>query len=245
MEEVNGTSYAKRWRHLAMEDRLRILAQVAEALDYAHHQGVVHRDIKPGNVLLTAADSPKLSDFGLSILIERGDDSGVIRGTPLYMSPEQTRGSQLDFRSDLYSLGVMIYESAAGVTPFTGNSASIMSQHATARPARPGRATPCDLRGPRGADPLAAGQAARRPPAVGLGGGRGAAPGDRPAGARPPGRRRRRGDGHPGGAAAASAALSTEPGRPPSLPRDGRGQRPGAAARARRGRPPCRSAPAT
>jgi serine/threonine protein kinase len=57
MEEVNGTSYAKRWRHLPLEDRLRILAQVADALDYAHHQGVVHRDVKPGNVLLTAADS--------------------------------------------------------------------------------------------------------------------------------------------------------------------------------------------
>jgi eukaryotic-like serine/threonine-protein kinase len=137
MEEVAGTSYSKRWRQLAMEDRLRILAQVAEALDYAHHQGVVHRDIKPANVLLTAADSPKLSDFGLSILVERGDDSGAIRGTPLYMSPEQTRGSQLDFRSDLYSLGVMIYESTTGAAPFAGNSMSIMAQHATTTPSPP------------------------------------------------------------------------------------------------------------
>ena len=82
MEEVNGTSYAKRWRHVPLEDRLRMLAYVADALDYAHHQGVVHRDVKPGNVLLTAADSPKLSDFGLSILAEEGDHSGVIRGRP-------------------------------------------------------------------------------------------------------------------------------------------------------------------
>ncbi len=137
MEQVDGTSYSRRWRQLPMEDRLRILAQVAEALDYAHHQGVVHRDIKPGNVLLTASDSAKLTDFGLSILIEQGDDSGIVRGTPLYMSPEQTRGSQLDFRSDLYSLGVMIYESMTGVAPFTGPSMAIMSQHATAKPAPP------------------------------------------------------------------------------------------------------------
>jgi eukaryotic-like serine/threonine-protein kinase len=137
MEEVNGTSYSKRWRHLAMEERLRVLAQVAEALDYAHHQGVVHRDIKPGNVLLTAADSPKLSDFGLSILAEQGDDSGIIRGTPLYMSPEQTRGVALDFRSDLYSLGVMIYESTTGTAPFGGTSTSIMSQHASSVPNPP------------------------------------------------------------------------------------------------------------
>ncbi len=137
MEQVDGTSYSKRWRHQTIEERLRVLAQVAEALDYAHHQGVVHRDIKPGNVLLTAADVPKLSDFGLSILVEQGDQSGVIRGTPLYMSPEQTRGQPLDYRSDLYSLGVMIYESAAGATPFTGNSMAVMAQHASTPPNPP------------------------------------------------------------------------------------------------------------
>ncbi len=137
MEEVNGTSYSKRWRHLPLENRLRILAQVADALDYAHHQGVVHRDVKPANVLLTATDSPKLSDFGLSMLAEQGDNSGVIRGTPLYMSPEQTKGSRLDFRTDLYSLGVMLYESSVGAAPFTGTSPSIMAQHASSQPEPP------------------------------------------------------------------------------------------------------------
>lgn len=137
MEEVQGTTYSKRWRHLALAERLRILAQVAEALDYAHHQGVIHRDVKPANVLVTTSDTPKLSDFGLSTIAEEGDTSGVVKGTPHYMSPEQTRGSRLDYRTDLYSLGVMIYESATGTLPFSGTSISIMSQHFSAEPEPP------------------------------------------------------------------------------------------------------------
>lgn len=137
MEEVDGTSYLRRWRSITLAERLRILAHVADALDYAHHQGVIHRDMKPGNVLLTAADQPKLSDFGLSVMAEHSDESGTIRGTPQYMSPEQASGQRLDYRTDLYSLGVMLYENAAGSVPFTGKSMSVIAQHVNAIPERP------------------------------------------------------------------------------------------------------------
>jgi serine/threonine-protein kinase len=137
MEEVTGTSFSKRWRQLAIAERLRVLALVAEALDYAHQQGVVHRDVKPANVLVTQNDNPKLSDFGLSMIVDDAEASGVVRGTPHYMSPEQTRGSKLDYRTDLYSLGVMLYECATGGLPFTGGSLAIMTQHYSVEPDRP------------------------------------------------------------------------------------------------------------
>ncbi len=129
MEEVDGTSFSKRWRQLPLGERLRINAQVASALDYAHHQGVIHRDVKPANVLLTAADQAKLSDFGLSMMAEAVEETGTVRGTPQYMSPEQARGKRLDHRTDLYSLGIMIYECATGAVPFNGQPMAILGQH--------------------------------------------------------------------------------------------------------------------
>jgi eukaryotic-like serine/threonine-protein kinase len=137
MEEVDGSSFSRRWRAVPLCDRLRISAQVAEALDYAHHQGVIHRDVKPANVLLTAADVVKLSDFGLSMLAEAKDETGVIRGTPHYMSPEQARGRRLDHRTDLYSLGVMLYECVTGAVPFQGQSMAVIAQHVSEEPTPP------------------------------------------------------------------------------------------------------------
>jgi serine/threonine-protein kinase len=138
MEEVNGPSFANRWRELYLGDRLRICAQVAEALHYAHLQGVIHRDVKPSNVLLTPGDEAKLSDFGLSLLIgDSRDESGTIRGTPLYMSPEQAQGMPPDHRADLYSVGVMLYQCATGDVPFDGDALSVIAQHKTAAPEPP------------------------------------------------------------------------------------------------------------
>jgi serine/threonine-protein kinase len=139
MEEVKGPSFANRWRDLLLADRLRICGQVAEALDYAHLQGVIHRDVKPGNVLLTPGEDAKLSDFGLSLVAgDRKDQSGPIRGTPSYMSPEQAQGRSLDHRTDLYSVGVMLYECATGELPFVGDDAlAVIGQHKTAAPVAP------------------------------------------------------------------------------------------------------------
>ena len=138
MEEVDGPSFSNHWRNLLLDDRLRICGQVAEALDYAHLQGVVHRDVKPGNVLLTPSNEAKLSDFGLSfVAADRKDLSGTIRGTPHYMSPEQAQGKSLDHRTDLYSVGVMVYECVTGDVPFVGPMMSVLGQHVNTAPMAP------------------------------------------------------------------------------------------------------------
>ncbi len=138
MEEVDGAGFQRRWRQLPLTAVMAILAQVAEALDYAHRRGVIHRDVKPANILLTRADQPKLSDFGLSLLGEATtQESGLVRGTPHYMSPEQARGLRIDHRSDLYALGVILYECATGTLPFQGPLVSILSQQVNAAPVPP------------------------------------------------------------------------------------------------------------
>ncbi len=125
-----------RERQIAVEDAVRIGAEVAQALDYAHAQGVVHRDIKPENILLSDGHAV-VADFGLARSVsaagdERLTETGLSLGTPAYMSPEQAASDlNLDGRSDLYALGCVIYEMLAGQPPFTGSTAqAILARHA-------------------------------------------------------------------------------------------------------------------
>ena len=126
MEWIDGPSLAQRLRDRRCTEResVTLVAQLAHALHHAHERGVLHRDVKPGNVLLDAAAAPHLADFGLAKVVEHESDltlAGVIFGTPAYMSPEQARGrhEEVTTTSDLYSLGAIFYELLAGHPPFT------------------------------------------------------------------------------------------------------------------------------
>jgi hypothetical protein len=116
--------------------------QMAEAMAYAHARGVVHRDFKPSNVMLTAGGSPKITDFGLAKLAEsrQRTQAGTVLGSPLYMSPEQAEGRESDSRSDIYSFGVVLYQMLTGKVPFQGEHfTSVLSQHISSDPLPPRR----------------------------------------------------------------------------------------------------------
>jgi serine/threonine protein kinase/tetratricopeptide (TPR) repeat protein len=118
------TELSSRGERLSLSTSLSIMAKMADALDYAHKEGMIHRDIKPSNVLLTGADNPILSDFGIARLIDSTGltSSGAILGTPAYMSPEQGRGEKADERSDLYALGIVLYEMLTGRPPYDADT---------------------------------------------------------------------------------------------------------------------------
>ena len=95
------------------------------ALDYAHNQGVIHRDIKPSNIMLLEDSRVKVTDFGIARVVNSTQTrTGLVLGTPSYMSPEQVAGKQVDGRSDLFSLGVVLYELLTGIKPFKGENIS-------------------------------------------------------------------------------------------------------------------------
>ncbi len=133
MEFLEGhdlTRYIKPGQLLEMPRVLSYAADIAEALDYAHQKGIVHRDIKPANVMLLNNGVVKITDFGIArITATSQTQTGVVKGTPHYMSPEQISGQKVDGRSDIFSLGVMLSQMLTGANPFKGeNMASLMHQ---------------------------------------------------------------------------------------------------------------------
>jgi eukaryotic-like serine/threonine-protein kinase len=162
MEYLRGPTLAVYLRHLhqrkkrlSSEQVAHLLKRLAGALDYAHRQGVIHRDIKPGNIMLHNKKDdipldqplpedvePIVTDFGLVRIMNTATQtaSGFLSGTPAYMSPEQARGHQVDPRTDIYSLGVVLYEMLAGRVPFEAdNTVAVMHMHIhTAPPPIPG-----------------------------------------------------------------------------------------------------------
>ncbi len=155
MELLQGISLTKalREKRLEFEQIKKVFGQIAVTLQRAHERNIIHRDLKPDNVILVPdEDDPyfvKLLDFGIAKILqhEASDltETGVILGTPYYMSPEQARGDPLDHRSDIYSLGVMMYRAFTGRLPFVADTAmGVLTRHLTEEPELPSRLAEID-----------------------------------------------------------------------------------------------------
>ncbi|HET6372546.1 MAG TPA: protein kinase [Candidatus Polarisedimenticolia bacterium] len=148
MEHVDGVPLQRLLAagRLPLAAGLRIARQICDGLEAAHSQEVIHRDLKPANVLVDSAGTVKIADFGLARTASVGDDmtrTGTILGTPLYMSPEQALGQQVDRRADIYSAGVVFYEMFCGRLPFAGPSAmAILRAHTDTPPPLPRSVNP-------------------------------------------------------------------------------------------------------
>jgi serine/threonine protein kinase len=131
-----GDLKARMHQGITEREALRYVEYIASALRIVHHAGILHRDLKPPNVMVRENDDVALIDFGLARNLEGGLQStrtGVLRGSPYYMSPEQALGEQLDARTDLYSLGIIFYEMLTGKKPFAGTSAiEVLQEHVNA-----------------------------------------------------------------------------------------------------------------
>jgi len=129
-------SYHDRKERMPLLEVLQIIEPIASAVDYAHEHGLVHRDLKPANILFREKNDSVLTDFGLAYMMNdpRISTSNTITGTPAYLSPEQAKGMPGDGRSDVYALGIILYEMLSGYTPYQGNVVTIVMKHISETP---------------------------------------------------------------------------------------------------------------
>ncbi len=146
MELVEGPSLVdvlRREGPLEVPRALEVIRPVANALAAAHAQGLVHRDVKPGNILFDRTGNPKISDFGIARVVSAATQTSAVYGSALYMAPEQARGATVDGRADIYALGCVLYEMLTGHPPFVGDAAlAVVYQHLNASPEPPSRLRP-------------------------------------------------------------------------------------------------------
>ncbi len=165
LEFVSGESLNRilsREKKLPLARALQLAVEIAEALDYAHAQGVVHRDIKPANILITEDGHAKIADFGIAQLnLAHFTVPGRVLGTPAFMAPEQLSGEGVDRRSDIFSLGVVLYAMVTGHSAFHGNSATTVCFKVVNRDPVPASALDLDL--PRALDAIIARAMAKNP----------------------------------------------------------------------------------
>lgn len=147
MEFLDGEDfqkYTKKKNLLPIRKVMDYVADIADGLDYAHAKGIVHRDIKPANIMLLSSGIVKITDFGIArITASSQTQTGVVKGTPHYMSPEQISGKKVDGRSDIFSLGTMLFQLTTGELPFRGDSpAALMHQIMNVRHPDPRKINP-------------------------------------------------------------------------------------------------------